>query len=48
MIAVPAGAYVWIAAGRTDMRKGFYVAAVSTIHGFVGTFQWQEQYSPLR
>ena len=23
MIAVPSGAHVWIAAGHTDMRKGF-------------------------
>ena len=28
MIAVPAGAYVWISSGHTDMRKGFDGLAV--------------------
>ena len=28
MISVPAGAHVWIAAGHTDMRKGFDGLAV--------------------
>jgi len=41
MIALPAGVQVWLAAGSTDMRKGFDGLAALVLLGCIGLNEFQ-------